>query len=78
LVFYGVNGYLLGREYFQLVAMRRLGPEGARRLRKRKFWQIWLGGTAMALPLTIPILNLVIPLLGVATFTHQFHRLNER
>ena len=29
----------------------------------------------MAAALTIPIMNLVIPLLGVATITHQFHRL---
>ena len=29
-VFWLVNGFLLGREYFGLVAMRRLGPEAAR------------------------------------------------
>ena len=30
----------------------------------------------MALPLSIPLVNLVIPILGAATFTHLFHRLN--
>ncbi len=74
-VFVLVNGFLLGREYFQLVAMRRLGPEGARALARRHFWRIWLAGTLMAAPLTIPLLNLVIPILGVAVFTHQYHRL---
>ena len=29
----------------------------------------------MALPLTIPVVNLLIPVLGAATFTHLFHRL---
>ena len=29
----------------------------------------------MAAPLTVPILNLVVPVLGAATFTHLFHRL---
>ena len=29
-IFWGLNGFLLGREYFQLAAMRRLGREGAR------------------------------------------------
>jgi CysZ protein len=29
----------------------------------------------MAAPLSIPLINLVIPVLGVATFTHLFHRL---
>ena len=29
----------------------------------------------MAIPLTIPVVNLVVPILGAATFTHLFHRL---
>ena len=74
-VFWAVNGFLLGREYFGLVAMRRLGREGAAALRKRHFWRIWIAGTAMAVPLSVPVLNLVVPIIGVAVFTHQFHRL---
>ena len=74
-VFWLVNGFLLGREYFQLVAMRRLGPEGAARLRRANAGRIWLAGTAMAVPLSVPVLNLLVPILGVAVFTHQFHRL---
>lgn len=74
-VFWAVNGFLLGREYFTLVAMRRLGREGAKALRARHRGQIWLAGTLMAAPLSVPLVNLVIPVLGVATFTHMFHRL---
>jgi CysZ protein len=74
-VFWAVNGYLLGREYFGLVALRRLGPVGARSLRRRHAFRIWLTGTLMAVPLTIPLVNLLVPVLGVAVFTHQFHRL---
>jgi uncharacterized protein involved in cysteine biosynthesis len=73
-VFWLVNGYLLGREYFQLVAARRLGIGAAAELRRKHFWRIWLAGTAMVVPLSIPVLNLVVPVLGVAVFTHQFHR----
>ncbi len=76
LIFLMINGFLLGKEYFQLVAMRRLGPEGARALGKVHFWRIWFAGTLMAVPLTVPLLNLLIPILGVAVFTHQFHRLS--
>ena len=75
LVFWAVNGLLLGREYFTLVAMRRLGRQGAKALRSRHAGQIWLAGALMAAPLSIPVLNLVIPVLGVATFTHMVHRL---
>ena len=38
----------------------------------------WLAGTLMAAPLSIPLVNLLVPVLGVATFTHLFHRLAER
>ena len=75
-VFWLVNGYLLGREYFELVALRRLRPTDARRLRRRHAGRIWLVGVAIAAPLSVPIVNLFIPILGVAIFTHQFHRLN--
>ena len=78
LMFWAVNGYLLGREYFQMVAARRLGRQGARDLRKRHSGQVWIAGMLMAAPLSIPLINLVIPVLGVATFTHLFHRLAGR
>lgn len=78
ILFWGLNGFLLGREYFTLVAMRRLGRAGAKALRARHAGQIWLAGTLMAAPLSVPILNLVVPVLGVATFTHLYHRLNAR
>ena len=74
-IFWGVNGLLLGREYFTLVASRRLGRAGAKVLRRQHFWQVWLAGCLMAAPLSIPLVSLVIPVLGVATFTHLFQRL---
>jgi len=64
---------LLGREYVQLAARRRGGLQKAKELRKAKAGKIWFAGTLMAIPLSIPILNLVIPILGAATFTHIFH-----
>ena len=77
-VFWAVNGLLLGREYFTLVAMRRLGRQGAKALRKRHRGKVWLAGALMAAPLSVPLVNLLIPVLGAATFTHLFHRLNRR
>ncbi|WP_231730466.1 EI24 domain-containing protein [Celeribacter halophilus] len=75
LIFWALNGFLLGREYFQMVAMRRLGREEAKAARKRHMPEIWLAGALMAIPLTIPVVNLLIPVLGAATFTHMFMRL---
>lgn len=76
-IFYGLNGFLLGREYFQLAAMRRLGRAGAKALRAQHGREIWAAGCLMALPLSIPLVNLIIPILGAATFTHLFHRLHR-
>ncbi|MFC4730877.1 EI24 domain-containing protein [Salipiger abyssi] len=77
-IFWGLNGFLLGREYFTLAAMRRVGREGAAQLRKRHFVTIWAAGVLMAVPLTVPLVNLLVPILGAATFTHLFHRLEAR
>jgi CysZ protein len=77
-VFYLMNGWLLGREYFQIAALRREGREGARALRRRNAGTIWLAGCLMALPLSIPLVNLFIPVLGAATFTHLYHGLSGR
>lgn len=73
LLFWIINGYLLGREYFQLVAMRRMELANARALRRKNRATIWLAGILIAAPLSVPILNLVIPVLGVAIFAHLFH-----
>ncbi|MCA0871245.1 EI24 domain-containing protein [Seohaeicola saemankumensis] len=77
-IFWALNGFLLGREYFTLAAMRRLGRQGARELRSKHVGTIWAAGTLMAMPLSIPIVNLLIPILGAATFTHIFHMISER
>lgn len=78
LIFWALNGFLLGREYFTLAAMRRVGRSEAKRLRKKHAVTIWTAGFLMAVPLSIPVLNLIIPILGAATFTHLFHRLSPQ
>lgn len=76
-IFWGLNGFLLGNEYFTLAAMRRVGRDAAYKLRKRHLLTIWAAGVLMAMPLSIPLVNLLIPVLGAATFTHIFHRVNR-
>lgn len=77
-IFWGLNGFLLGREYFILAAMRRVGRIEAKRLWRRHIVTVWIGGVLMALPLSIPLVNLLVPVLGAATFTHVFHRLTAQ
>jgi len=77
-IFWGLNGFLLGREYFTLAAIRREGRAGAKALRKRHIGKIWIAGTLMAMPLSLPLVNLVIPILGAATFTHLYHQIQAQ
>lgn len=77
-IFWGLNGFLLGREYFTLAAMRRIGRPAAKAMRRKHLGTIWIAGVLMAMPLSFPLVNLLIPILGAATFTHIFHSLRGR
>ena len=74
-VFWATNGYLMGREYFQMAAMRRMPRAQAQELFQRHQGSIWTAGILMAIPMSIPLVGLFIPILGAAAFTHQFERL---
>ncbi|MDB0024290.1 EI24 domain-containing protein [Planktomarina temperata] len=74
-MFWATNGYLMGREYFQMAAMRRMPRAQAQELYQRHQGSIWTAGILMAIPMSIPLVGLFIPILGAATFTHQFERL---
>jgi uncharacterized protein involved in cysteine biosynthesis len=71
-VFYAVNGYLLGREYFELVALRRAGNAETRALRKAHRGQLFLAGLVIALLLTVPVVNLLAPVTATAVMVHLF------
>jgi uncharacterized protein involved in cysteine biosynthesis len=70
LLFYGVNGYLLGREYFDLVALRRLDGVAARALWRERRGRWFLAGVAIAALLSLPIVNLAAPLVAAAFMLH--------
>lgn len=72
IVFYSVNGYLLSREYFELVAHRRLKAEDARAMRKANQWQLFALGVVVAFLLTVPVINLIIPVVATAATIHLF------
>ena len=74
-IFWATNGYLLGREYFQMTSIRRISQNEAKLLFQRNRGAIWFTGIIIAIPLSIPVVGLIIPVLGAATFTHQFERL---
>lgn len=76
--YWGLNGYLLGREYFELVALRHLTPEEARSLRRSKSVRIFLGGVAAAAFASIPILNLLTPFFATSLMVHVHKQVGAR
>ncbi len=73
-VFYLVNGYLLGREYFELVASRRLPPAEVTRLRKARQGSVMAVGVVIAFALTVPVVNLLMPVVATSAMVHLFER----
>jgi CysZ protein len=71
------NGLLLGREYFELAALRHVDLEQATNLRRANGPAIWLGGSVIAMSSMVPIINLVAPLFGTALMVHLFHRIGQ-
>jgi CysZ protein len=69
-IFFLVNAYLLGREYFQFAAMRFRSHEAAEDLRHAHGGQIFLAGLVIAAFMAVPFLNLLTPLFATAMMVH--------
>jgi CysZ protein len=76
-VFLGLNGYLLGREYFEVVALRRLDPTAARALRRRFQGRVFFAGAIVSGLFAVPLVNLVTPVIATAFMLHLFERLRR-
>ncbi len=75
--FLGANAYLLGRQYYEFVALRHLAPADADALRRRHAGRIFLAGLVMAAVVAVPVLNLLTPLFATAFMVRVFKRLPE-
>jgi uncharacterized protein involved in cysteine biosynthesis len=69
-LFYGINGWLTARMYYELVALRRMRPADVKAWRRANLWPLWLTGIAIVFLGTIPVLNLIVPVLGTAAMVH--------
>ena len=74
-IFLVLNGYLLGREYFELAATRHMSPRDARGLRRRNSGQVFLAGVVIAGLFSVPFLNILAPVVGAAFMMHVYKAL---
>jgi CysZ protein len=68
--FFVVNGYLLGREFFEFAAMRHRPEADAKALRRRHTGTVFLAGLLIAAFISVPLLNLLAPLFAAAMMVH--------
>ncbi|MCJ8323857.1 MAG: sulfate transporter family protein [Rhizobiales bacterium] len=71
---YLVNGYLLGREYFELAALRHHNVEDVKHLRAQNQMLIYGAGLLIAFCATIPYLNLFVPVFATSLLVHIYHK----
>ena len=74
-IFFLATAWLLGREYFELAAMRFRPPDEAKALRKRHAATVYVGGLIIAAFVSIPLVNLATPLFAMALMVHLHKRL---
>jgi CysZ protein len=72
--FFIATAWLLGREYFELAAMRFRSPEEAKAMRRDNAATIFTAGLIIAAFVSIPVVNLATPLFGMAFMVHM-HKL---
>lgn len=69
-IFYAVNGWVCGREYYAQVALRRMSRGEVKQWTSRNGLILWLSGTFITLLGTVPVLNLAAPVIGCAFMVH--------
>lgn len=67
--------HLLGREYFELAAIRYRPLEEVRALRRKHSFYLFVAGVPLALFVAVPLLNLLTPLFGAAYMVRIHKRL---
>ena len=78
IAFFLVNGYLLGREFFEFAAMRYRSPAEARLFRAKHAGTVFLSGLVLAAFLAVPLLNLLTPLFAAGMMVHLHKKLSQR
>ena len=74
LILFFANAYLLGRNFFELAAMRFYPPWEAKLLRRRHATHVFLGGMLIALFVSVPVLNLATPVFAMALMVRLHKR----
>jgi uncharacterized protein involved in cysteine biosynthesis len=77
-IYYSLNGYLFGREYFETAALRQIDPDATKALRASHRGTLFLAGVMIAGLFSIPVLGWFMPAIAAAFMVHVFENLRLR
>jgi uncharacterized protein involved in cysteine biosynthesis len=78
LIFFLATAYILGRQNFELAAMRFRPPAEAKLLRKRNAMLVYVGGLLITAFVSIPVVNLATPIFAMALMVHLHKRVSMK
>ncbi|MFC3052032.1 EI24 domain-containing protein [Kordiimonas pumila] len=76
-LYIALNGFLIGREYYEMVAIRHMDRQAVAVTRQRHGNKIFMGGAIVSAMFLVPVLNLIAPIAGAAIMTHVFHNIRR-
>ena len=72
------TGYVIGKEYYEIVAHRIMSIEDAKYFRKKYHLNYWIYGVASVCLFMIPIINFVTPIFVTCFMVHETQRLIDK
>jgi CysZ protein len=76
-LYLALNGWLIARNFYEVVALRRLTPAEAVTVRRAERMRLMSAGVVIALGMMVPIVNLLTPILATILMVHVFHSLRS-
>ncbi len=73
IILWTVNSVLFAREYAEIVLLRRLPRQDSDAWRKRNRWRLLATGAVITAGMSVPVLNLVMPVMAAIAMTHLCH-----
>jgi CysZ protein len=77
IIYYSLNAYLLGREFFEIAARRHMSPEAARTLRLSHHGLVMAAGLLITFAANLPVINLIVPFIAMSLMIHLMHQLRK-
>lgn len=77
-IYYLLNGYLFGREYFEMIAYRYNDRKEVKAIRRKNRFKVILSGILITITYTTPFINLIAPVIATIFIVHVYHGVDRQ